>query len=89
MIIRQSDTKYWLPTSTTKEHSSLKVIFFEVSVRKNQFKFQNTVSLSGIFLQRQRMDRQLLCHGVFVVFKTKCELKCQFSGNIACICFHY
>ena len=27
--------------------------------------------------------------GVFVVFKTKHELKCQFSGNIECVCFHY
>ena len=45
MIIRQSDTKYWLPTSTIKEHSSLKVIFFYVSVPKNQFKFQYTVFL--------------------------------------------
>ena len=27
--------------------------------------------------------------GVFVVFKTKCELKCQFSGNTVCVCFHY
>ena len=45
---------------------------------------------SGVFLQHQRVDRQLLCQkacqrisvmktntGVFVVFKTKCELKCQ------------
>ena len=57
---------------------------------------------SGVFLQRQRMDRQLLrqkvCQGisvmktntgVFVVFKTKRELKCQFSVNIECVCFHY
>ena len=42
-----------------------------------------------------KMDRQLLCQkvrqrisvmktndGVFIVFKTKNELKCQFSGNI-------
>ena len=57
---------------------------------------------SGVFLQCQRMDRQLLrqkvCQGisvmktntgVFVVFKTKRELKCQFSGNKECLCFHY
>ena len=44
------------------------------------------------------MDRHLLCQkvrqrisvmktntGVFVVFKTKRELKCQFSGNIVCL----
>ena len=36
MIIRQSDTKYWLPTSTTKENSSLKVIFFDVSICKER-----------------------------------------------------
>ena len=28
-------------------------------------------------------------NGVFVVFKTKNDLKCQFSGNIECVCFHY
>ena len=27
--------------------------------------------------------------GVYVVFKTKRELKCQFSGNIEFVCFHY
>ena len=26
---------------------------------------------------------------VFVVFKTKHELKCQFSGIIECVCLHY
>ena len=54
---------------------------------------------SGVFSQRQRMNRQLLlCQklrqrisvmktntGAFVVFKTKRELKCQFSGNIVCL----
>ena len=57
---------------------------------------------SGVFLQHQRMDRQLLRQkvrqrisvmktntGVFVVFKKKRELKCQFSGNIECVCFPY
>ena len=29
------------------------------------------------------------CTGVFVVFKAKSKLKCQFSGNIECVCFHY
>ena len=28
-------------------------------------------------------------NGVFVAFKTKHDLKCQFSGNIECVCFHY
>ena len=27
--------------------------------------------------------------GVFVVFKTKRKLKCQVSGNIEGVCFHY
>ena len=49
-----------------------------------------------------KMDRQLLRqkvhqrssvmktnNAVFVVFKTKRELKGQFSGNIECFCFRY
>ena len=51
MIIRQSDTKYWLPTSTTKENSSLKVIFFDVSVLK-KIKCQNTAFLMATFQKR-------------------------------------
>ena len=38
---------------------------------------------------RQRISAMKTNTGVFVVFKTKRELKCQFSGNIECVCFHY
>ena len=54
------------------------------------------------FTTAKKMDHQLLHQkvlqtisvmktntGVFVVFKKKCELKSQFSGNIECVCFHY
>ena len=33
----------------------------------------------------QRISVMKTNAGVFVVFKTKCELKCQFSGNIECV----
>ena len=36
----------------------------------------------------QRISVMKINTGVFVVFKTEHELKCQFSGNIECICFH-
>ena len=38
---------------------------------------------------RQRISVMKTNTGVCVVFKTKRELKCQFSGNIECVCFHY
>ena len=49
-----------------------------------------------------KTDRHLFCQkvgqrisvlktntGVFVVLKTKRKSKCQFSGNIEFVCFHY
>ena len=38
---------------------------------------------------RQRISVMKTNTGVFVVFKTKRELKRQFSENIGCVCFHY
>ena len=38
---------------------------------------------------RQRISVMKTNTGIFVVFKTKHELRCQFSGNIECVCFHY
>ena len=38
---------------------------------------------------RQRTSVMKTNTGIFVVFKTKQELKWQFSGNIECVCFHY
>ena len=35
---------------------------------------------------RQRISVMKSNNGVFVVFKTKRESKCQFSGNIECVC---
>ena len=52
MITRQSDTKYWLPTSATKEQPSLEVIFSAVLVRKNKSKCQNTAFLMVTFQKR-------------------------------------
>ena len=47
----------------------------------------------GVFLQRQKVRQRISVMKtntiVFVVFKTKRELKCQFSGNIECVCFYY
>ena len=40
-------------------------------------------------LLRQRISVMKTNNGVFVVLKTKHDLKCQFSGNIESICFHY
>ena len=40
-------------------------------------------------LSRQKVSQRISVMkpntGVFVVFKAKCELKCQFSGNIVCL----
>ena len=61
------------------------------------FYFLHTIAIPKINLfTMSKMDRQLLRQkvsqrisvietnsGVFVVFKTKCELECQFSGNIS------
>ena len=48
---------------------------------------------SRVFLQRQKVRQRISVMktntGAFVVFKTKRELKCQFSGNIECVCFRY
>ena len=38
---------------------------------------------------RQRISVMKTNTGVFVVFKTKRELNCQFSGTIECVCSHY
>jgi len=61
-----------------------------------------SICYSSVFFTTSKMDRQLLrrgvCqrvsvmktnNGVFVVFKTKHDLKYQFSGNIECVCFRY
>ena len=48
-----------------------------------------TTSSTDRHLLRQRISVMTTNAGVFVVFKTKHELKCQFSGNIECVCFHY
>ena len=44
------------------------------------------------FITSKSSSKNLSNSSVFVVFKTKRELKCQFSGksgNIECVCFHY
>ena len=38
---------------------------------------------------KEKWQNAPLCTDVFVVFKAKSKLKCQFSGNIECVCFHY
>ena len=62
----------------------------------------NCAPFKRSILTISKMDHQLLrqkvCQrisvmktntGVFVVFKTRRELKCQFSENIECVCFYY
>ena len=62
----------------------------ERALSENDLRVRILEYLSGVFLQLQRMDRQLLCQKVrqiisviktntcvFVVFETKRELKCQ------------
>ena len=38
---------------------------------------------------RQRISEMKTNTGVYVVFKTKHELKYQFYGKVVCVCFHY
>ena len=73
--------------------------------RRLTFIYRNFFFLkSKVFLQSQKrivnyyLLHQKVCQrisvtktntGVFVVFQTKPDLKCQFSGNIECVCFYY
>jgi hypothetical protein len=80
----------WLPTHQVPIFS---FVFWRF-LKNNSFALFALLSESFYNVSRQRMDPQLLHQkvrqmktntGVFVVFKTKRELKCQFSGNIVCL----
>ena len=82
-------------TTRTGKHYNWLLFFYAT--------YRSTMSIiTRVFLQRQRMVCQLLRQkvhqrisvmktntGVFVVFKTKHDLKCQFTGNRECVYFHY
>ena len=53
--------------------------------------FYNVKNGSSFISQKvtQRISVMKTNTGVFVVLETNHELKCQFSGNIKCVCFYY